>query len=150
MNQASRFSGRDGIGAPLAAALFEAIIAAGQEAGRQAAEEDTQAGNAPENDVEPLTNAPVGYVLVERHPTMNIALYEHRTEAHALTLIDGVVATLPGMTPDELYDLVTEVDTPEELEAKLAAMSEDVSAKDATNSKFMGLYHEFKEGGYHL
>lgn len=147
MNQASRFSGRDGIGAPLAAALFEAIIAAGQEAGRQAAEEEIQADNAPENKVEPLTNAPVGYVLLERHPTMNIALYEHRTEAHALTLIDGVVASLPNMSPEELFDLVTEAGSQEELEAKLNAIQEKLESEEF---QFLGGYRLTDDGEYVL
>lgn len=140
-------SGQDAQAAAQIQAMLNAILSAGQDDTQAEIELDNQAGNAPENDVEPLTNTPVGYVLVERHPTMNIALYEHRTEAHALTLINGVVATLPNMSPEELFDLVTEADSEEELEAKLNAVQEQLESEAF---QFLGGYRLTDDGEYVL
>lgn len=141
-------SGQDAQAAAQIQAMLNAILSAGQDDTQAEIELDNQAGNAPENDVEPLTNAPVGYVLVERHPTMNIALYEHRTEAHALTLIDGVVATLPNMSPEELFDLVVEAKNADELNAKLEAMQEE--SDDDGELRYVAGYQRNEYGHYDL
>lgn len=144
-------TGQDAQAAAQMQAVLNSILGSGQDDDQAEIAHDNQAGNAPDDDVHELTNAPVGYSLLGRHPNLDIALYEHASESSTLTLLGGVVTTLPGMTPEELFDFTLESDSLVELGDNLIAYTKSqLEEKDAENSKYMGIYHEFKESGFHL
>lgn len=103
-----------------------------------------QAADAPVIDIEALTNEPIGYKLLERHPYLDVALYEHLTQSSTLVLIQGVVASAPDLTAEELFDFLVEHDSYDEMEKALA--NHAASAVTGTDCRFMALYRPMPNG----
>lgn len=120
-----RFNLETLVGRPsLSDLLFQAMIAAGQEAGRQAAEAELQAAEA-DDAQEELTNEPIGYKLLSRHPTLDIALYAQESGSTMLLLVEGNVIQFPDENPDVTFSRFTALSEYESVYAIIDAVYPD-------------------------
>lgn len=157
-----RFNLETLIGRPsLSDLLFQAMIAAGQEAGRQAAEAESQAAEAGELDdaQEELTNEPIGYKLLSRHPTLDIALYTQESGSTKLLLVEGSVIQFPDESPDVTFSRFSALSEYESVYAVIDAVypddEDDVVWADKNTggshgmeneADFMGAYRKGADG----
>jgi hypothetical protein len=141
--------------------LFQAMIAAGQEAGRQAAEAELQAAEADELDdaQEELTNEPIGYNLVSRHETLDIALYAQESGSTMLLLVEGNVIQFPDESPDVTFSRFSALSEYESVYAVIDAAYPDGDEDEVgevvwageshgleNESNFMGAYRKGLDG----
>lgn len=147
MRTGINFAGQEHL---IPAFLMQAIISAGQEAGRQAAEDElAQASAAVEADdfVEELTNEPLGYNLVSRHEVLDIALYARESSSATLLLVEGMVIQFPDERPELTFGRFVGLEDYEAIYAIIDAAYPNVEEGAPKDTKaFMGAYRKGLDG----
>jgi hypothetical protein len=132
----------------IAALLLQAIMSGQDTQQRFEAAEQAQA----DDDVCELTNEPIGYELLARHRTLDIALYAQESGSTQLLLVEGNVIQFPGEHPELTFRRFSALNEYESIYAIIDAVYPDEFDEDpnADDANFMGVYKEGKDGNRNL